>query len=80
MKLKAVLAENIPTEDVLDVVSLVQGSDEESVSESVKRVKSLIGKAPAKDRPVDPSQGTGNHVPLNGDPILQSIKAIVGAN
>ena len=79
LKLRAVLAEQIASEDVLDVVSLVQGTDEESVSESVKRVKSLIGKAPERDRPVDSSQGSGSHVPLNGDPILEKVKRMVGA-
>jgi hypothetical protein len=78
-KLKAVLAEGIASEDALDVASLVQGTDEESISESVKRVKSLIGKAPEKARPIDPSQGSGNHVPLNGDPILEKVKRMVGA-
>jgi hypothetical protein len=79
LKLKMVLNEGIPTEDVLDVVSLVQGADEETVSESVKRVKSLIGKKPPADRPVDPSQGQGNHLPLNGDPLLETVKRMVGA-
>lgn len=79
LKLKMVLNEGIPTEDVLDVVSLVQGTDEETVSESVKRVKSLIGKKPPADRPVDPSQGQGNHLPLNGDPLLETVKRMVGA-
>ena len=80
LKLKAVVSAGIPSEDVMDVLTLVQGSDEETVSESVKRVKSLIGKAPAKERPVDPSQGTGNHLPLNGDPLLEMVKRVVGAN
>lgn len=79
LKLKAILAEGIPSEDVLTVADLVQGSDVESVSDSVKRVKSLIGKAPSKDRPIDPSQGSGNHLPLNGDPLLDALKRIVGA-
>jgi len=80
LKLKAVVSEGIPSEDVLDVVSLVQGSDEATISESVARVKSLIGKNPPKDRPVDPSQGTGNVLPLNGDPLLDMVKRVVGAN
>ena len=79
LKLKAVLAAGIASEDVLEVVTLVQGNDEETVSESVKRVKSLIGKAPEKERPIDPSQGTGNHLPLNGDPLLETVRRIVGA-
>ena len=79
LKLKAVVSAGISVDDVLDVVTLVQGVDEATVSESVNRVKSLLGKAPAKDRPVDPSQGTGNVLPLNGDPLLESVKRIVGA-
>ena len=79
IKLKAVLAAGIASEDALDVATLIQGTDEDSISESVKRVKSLIGKAPEKDRPVDPSQGSGNYVPLNGDPILETVKRMVGA-
>lgn len=79
IKLKAILAAGIPTDDVLTVAELVQGTDETTVSESVERVKSLIGKSPSKDRPVDPSQGSGNALPLNGDPLLETIKRIVGA-
>lgn len=79
LKLKSVLAADIPSTDVLEVVSLVQGTDEESISDSVQRVKALIGKAPARDRAVDPSQGTGNPLPLNGDPLLDALKKIVGA-
>jgi len=78
VKLKAILAAGIPTEDVMTVAELVQGDDETTVSESVERVKSLIGKAPARDRPIDPSQGSGNSIPLNGDPLLESLKKIVG--
>lgn len=79
LKLKSVLAADIPSVDVLEVVSLVQGSDEESVSDSVQRVKALIGSGARRDRPVDPSQGSGNVLPLNGDPLLDALKRIVGA-
>jgi hypothetical protein len=79
LKLKSVLAADIPSVDVLEVVSLVQGSDEETVSDSVQRVKAILGKTPQRDRPIDPSQGSGNAVPLNGDPLLETIKRIVGA-
>jgi hypothetical protein len=79
LKLKAVVSAGIPTEDVLDVVTLIQGDDDATVSESVKRVKSLLGKAPANERPIDPSQGQANVLPLNGDPLLETVKRIVGA-
>lgn len=81
LKLKAIVSEGIATSDILDVLALVQGTDEATVSESVKRVKSLMGKAPERDRPTDPSQGTGNNepLPLNGDPLLKKIMEIVGS-
>jgi hypothetical protein len=78
-KLKAVLGAGIASEDALKVAALVQGTDEDSISQSVQSVKSLIGRAPERDRPVDPSQGSGNYVPLNGDPILETVKRMVGA-
>jgi hypothetical protein len=43
LKLKAVIAAKIPVEDIEDVIALVQGSDVESITESVNRVKSLLG-------------------------------------
>ena len=79
MKLKAVLAEGVSSAHALDVASLVQGHDAESVSASVARVKSLIGSAPEKARPIDPTQGSGSTIPLNGDPILEKLKRMVGA-
>ncbi|AIS73688.1 scaffolding protein [Mycobacterium phage Panamaxus] len=79
-KLKAVVEAKIPVEDILDVVTLVQGTDEETVSESVKRVKALLDKAPASQSPVDHTQGAGGGVvPLNGDPVLNVLKRAVGA-
>ena len=79
LKLKAVVSEGIPTEDIFDVAALIQGDDEATVSDSVKRVKSLLDKAPTRERPVDPSQGSGNVLPLNGDPLLETVKRMVGA-
>jgi len=78
LKIKSVLEAKVPTDDILDVVALVQGTDEESVKGSVERVKALLSKAPAKDRPVDPSQGSGSTVPLNGDPIVNMFKSALG--
>ena len=79
LKLKAVIEAKIPVEDIEDVVALVQGTDEESVSESVKRVKSLLGKSPAITPATDRTQGSGGDVPLNGNPVLDILKRAVGA-
>jgi hypothetical protein len=80
LKLNAVIAAKIPVDDIADVVTLVQGSDAESISESVARVKSLLGKAPAAVSAVDRTQGTGGGtIPLNGNPVLDMLKNAVGA-
>ncbi|AER26396.1 head scaffolding protein [Mycobacterium phage Saintus] len=80
-KLRAVLAsEGVAAGDVLDLVDLVQGSDEESISESVKRVLAVYGKRETKSPAYDPSQGMGGgNIPLNGDPVLNILKQAVGA-
>lgn len=78
-RLKAVIAAEIPTADIFNVAGLVQGDTDESISESVERVKAIYGKSPAKDRPVDPSQGQGSHIPLNGQPVLDMLKRAVCA-
>jgi|SRR5699024_520989 len=78
-KLKAVLSAEIPSEDVLEVAELVQGTDEESISESVKRVKALLSKGSPKSPAFDPTQGSGNnHIPLNGDPVLKALNNALG--
>ena len=80
LKLQAVIAAKIPVEDIDDVVALVQGTDEESVSESVSRVKSLLGKSPSHVPATDTTQGSGGGVvPLNGNPVLDILKRAVGA-
>lgn len=79
LKLKSVLEADLPISDVLEVVALVQGTDEESVKESVNRVKSLLGKSPAKVLATDATQGSGSTVPLNGNPVLEILKRAVGA-
>lgn len=84
LKLKAVLgSEGVDASDVLELVDLVQGDDEESISESTKRVLKFYSKQDKdpKSPPFDPTQGHGGGgaVPLNGDPILNILKAAVGA-
>lgn len=79
LKLQAVIDAKIPVDDIPDVVALVQGSDAESVSESVSRVKSLLGKSPSRIPAIDGTQGSGGAVPLNGNPVLDILKRAVGA-
>jgi restriction endonuclease Mrr len=78
LKYRAVLEAEVPSELVLDLVSLVQGYDEDTISESVQKLKSVMGHQ-SRDRAVDPMQGSGNAEPLNGDPLLARIRQVVGA-
>jgi seryl-tRNA synthetase len=78
-KLKAVVAAKIPVEDIEDVVALVQGDNEEAIGESVKRVQTLLAKAPATSLAIDTTQGKGGQaVPLNGNPVLEILERAVG--
>lgn len=79
-KLKAALTAGIESEKVLTFASLLQGETEDELKSHADQVKALFPAAPPadpKDPPVDPSQGSGNHLPLNGDPLLQAVMGIV---
>ena len=79
VKLKAALANGIPGESAVEFAALLQGSNEEEIGTHAKTVKALFGKTESKDAPTDPSQGSGNNtLPLNGDPLLNAVKAAVG--
>ena len=78
LKYQKVVEAEVPAELVADLVALVQGYDEDSISESVAKLKSVMGHQ-VRDRAVDPLQGSGNAEPLNGDPLLARLKQVVGA-
>ena len=76
-KYKACIAEGIPTDSLEEAVLLVQGTDPESITESVNAVKKLMGRA-VRDSAVDPYQGSGNTVALNSDALEESLRRAVG--
>ncbi len=77
-KYKACIAEGIPVDSLEEAVSLVQGTDPESIAESVAAVKKLMGRAVQRDPAVDPYQGSGNSVALNSDALEDSLRRAVG--
>ncbi|KZM68838.1 hypothetical protein [Nocardia terpenica] len=79
LKLKAALTAEIPGQSAIEFASLLQGGTEDEIATHAKAVKALFGKTETKDRPTDPTQGTGNVLPLNGDPLLEMVKRVVGA-
>ncbi|OBJ41330.1 hypothetical protein A5630_23100 [Mycolicibacterium mucogenicum] len=85
LKLRAVLAaDGVEAADVLELVDLVQGTDEAGITSSLERVLKVYGKRKADSAPTpratDPSQGSGGDVvPLNGNGVVNMLKAAVGA-
>jgi hypothetical protein len=79
-KLEALLdpEAGIPADRVLGMASLVQGSTEEEISKSVATIKDLFSKDPQRPPLVDHTQGKGSPLPLNGDPLLNSLKEKLG--
>ncbi|AAC18456.2 scaffolding protein [Mycobacterium phage Lakes] len=80
-KLETSLAAKVPSDKVLAFVDILQGEDADSIAESAKKNLELIGGFDKK--PVsgfDPTQGFGGRqeLPLNGDPILNAMKGVLG--
>jgi len=75
----------VPNDKVRAFVEILEGNDKDSIAESVKSRLDLVGGfAEEKKGPTvsgfDPTQGFGGkrEMSLNGDPILDAIKAAVG--
>jgi hypothetical protein len=80
-KYKLAIEAAVPSDKVQAFVSILQGSDSESLQESAKAAYELAGGFSNNKSAFDPTQGFGGRkddMPLNGDPILQAIKAAVG--
>lgn len=71
---------NVPSDKVRAFVGILQGTDTESITASAKSAYELAGGFATKSPAFDPTQGFGGRdpLPLNGDPILNAIKATVG--
>jgi hypothetical protein len=70
----------VPNDKVRAFVEILDGTDADSIGESVKSRLELVGGFDSKSPAFDPSHGRGGKppLPLNGDPILDAIKAAVG--
>jgi hypothetical protein len=87
-KLHTAIAEGVPTEKLLAFVEVLKGTDEETIKQSAQTAKELFGDLTSKSpepqggRPpaYDPTHGHGskNELPLNGDPLLNTVKKLVG--
>lgn len=77
-KLEAVINAGIPSDVVLDVANLVQGSTEDEIAASVESIKGIFSRDPKRPPLVDPTQGSTPPLPLNGDPLLNALKDKLG--
>ncbi|AHJ86382.1 scaffold protein [Mycobacterium phage 40AC] len=72
----------VPNDKVRAFIEILDGTDRDSISESVASRLELVGGFDSKGKSpaFDPSQGRGGKapLPLNGDPILEAIKQAVG--
>lgn len=70
----------VPSDKVRAFTAILQGNDSESIAASAKSAYELAGGFQTKSPAFDPTQGFGGRkdIPLNGDPILQALKAAVG--
>lgn len=79
-KLYVALEAKVPSEKVRAFAAILQGSDRDSITEAAESAKELFGGFDSSSPAFDPTQGAGGGVlPLNGDPLLNALKKVVGA-
>ena len=80
-KLRAAIEAGISNDKLFTFADLLKGDDPEALKSHAEELKQLFvveDQARVKQSAVDPSQGTGgNHLPLNGDPLLDSVMAVI---
>lgn len=80
-KIKAALAAGVASDKVLSFADLLKGETEEELTTHAEEVKKLFtaDDTSKKSRATDHSQGSGSGsvTPLNGDPLLQKVMAVV---
>lgn len=78
-KVYTAIEARIPSEKVRAFASLLKGEDKDSILESAKSATELFGGTEQSFPAFDPTQGSGGQpLPLNGDPLLNMLKKVVG--
>jgi hypothetical protein len=79
-KVRIAIEAKVPSEKVLAFAQFLQGSDPDAIKASAATATELFGGFDSKSPAYDPTQGSGGGViPLNGDPLLNMLKKVVGA-
>lgn len=80
-KFQTAVAAKVPSDKVQAFVNILQGEDKDSIHASAKSALELAGGFSTTSPAFDPTQGFGGRpkdMPLNGDPILDAIKGVIG--
>lgn len=76
-KLVAVLDPDVSAR-ALKVAELVKGDNPDEIRSHANELRELFGQEPKTPPPaVDPSQGQGSTLPLNGDPVLNEVLSLI---
>lgn len=79
-KVYTAIEAKVPSEKVRAFAAILQGDDPDTIKESAKTAADLFGGLDNKGPAFDPTQGKGGTpLPLNGDPLLNALKKVVGA-
>lgn len=79
-KVRIAIEAKVPSDKVLAFARFLQGSDPDAIKASAASATELFGGFDSKSPAYDPTQGSGsNTLPLNGDPLLNMLKKVVGA-
>jgi len=81
-RLKAAIEAGISNDKIFAFADLLKGDTPEEFRSHAEELKGLFAvqddNPPRKQSATDPSQGAGGaHLPLNGDPLLDSVLAVI---
>ncbi|ORB46675.1 hypothetical protein BST43_26585, partial [Mycobacteroides saopaulense] len=79
MKMKAAVNAGIPTERINEAVEIIQGDDEETITESVNKIVAVLNRPdpePVFSPAFDPTQGLGGGFPAEKpeDPLAMALR------
>lgn len=78
MKMKAAVNDGIPTDRINEAVEIVQGDDEETITESVNKIVAVLNRPspePVFSPAFDPTQGHGGWRPPPEDPLVKALRS-----
>ena len=79
LRLRIAVGAAVPADKIETFAERLQGDSEDDLRADADKLKAMFSTPEAQSQSaVDHSQGSGNHLPLNGDPLLNALKSKVG--